>query len=48
MKRTALAARVAIEVLRLVAAIRVILTLPGFVAGASGTLPEGGGQEAGR
>jgi hypothetical protein len=48
MKRTALAARVAIEVLRLVAAIRMILTLPGFVADPSRAAPQAHTREAGR
>jgi hypothetical protein len=48
MKRIALAARVAIEVLLFVAAIVVILALPGFLDDSSSTVPPASTQEAGR
>ncbi len=48
MKRIAFAARVAIEVLLLVAAIVMILALPGLLDDTSGTVPQASTREAGR
>jgi hypothetical protein len=48
MKRIAFAARVAIEVLLLVAAIVMILALPGLLDDTSSTVPQASTREAGR
>ena len=48
MKRIAFAARVAIEVLLLVAAIVMILALPGLLDDTSSTVPHASTRQAGR
>jgi hypothetical protein len=48
MKRIALAARVAIEVLLLVTAILMILVLPGLLDDTSSTAPQASTRETGR